>query len=419
MKILNIKKNGKQQIKNDKQIFLSNFIALFILCLLGFSFEVFGAIKIKDINIADQKEDTISLSLKFDGNLESAPELLLKDHIIQLVINGASVWPKIEKRVTLGNDKQDTTLLAYQFEKNLVRFRVITNFEVKEIEEKINVSVKDNEILVKFPVVAKSGKDSENTVVGNAQTKEEVPPQSERAILKYDEKYLETLLQEKETKSEKNKNKLQAKDIKEDEVKMRSSSLQQKVQSNQETLKGSSNFSFMGLITKFVAFLGLILLGFYSLVVLVKKGVIKKGRLGFLNDTKIVSVLNTTYIAPKKSLLLVQVHNQVFFLGSDDKGIHFLSEVNDVAGLLKNGEKQVAGNNFDTNLNDISTTTAKAGLSKEFKLKDDIHSSSEQVTTGIAGGIKDDLMSLITGSETTVKLSDQIKKKMKNLKPLQ
>ena len=128
----------------------------------------------------------------------------------------------------------------------------------------------------------------------------------------------------------------------------------------------------------------------------------KKGRLGFLNSTKIVEVLSSTHVGPKKTLLLIRAHEQVFLVSSSDQGMSLISEVTDVNGLLKEGEKQVAGNNFDTALVDADAKD------KVFKTKDvlGLNMVDESFVKNIAVKEK-------------VKFSDQIKNKVKGLKPLQ
>ena len=177
---------------------------------------------------------------------------------------------------------------------------------------------------------------------------------------------------------------------------------------NNTKKENKSSFSLTGYIGKFVAFLGLILVFFWGAVQLMKKGAFKKSKLSFLNSTKVVEVINNTYIGPKKSLVLVRAHNQVFLVGSSETGLQLISEVNDVSGLMKDGEKQIAGDNFDTNLGSANTNN------KEFKLKDVI---SENKTASQSEGL--DKLLADTATEDKVKLSDQIKDKVKNLKSLQ
>jgi flagellar biogenesis protein FliO len=179
--------------------------------------------------------------------------------------------------------------------------------------------------------------------------------------------------------------------------------------------KPKSSFSIATYVGKFIAFLSLMILGFYGVLTLFKKGVIKKGRLGFLHSTKLVEVLSTTHIAPKRTLIMVKAHKQVFLVSNTEAGIQLISEIQDVTGLIKNGELEISGSNFETNLVDAGKKE------KEFKLKEvketseDSDFSFEELMTETPAAksiaktpVKDD-----------VRLSDQIKTKIKNLKQLQ
>ncbi len=103
------------------------------------------------------------------------------------------------------------------------------------------------------------------------------------------------------------------------------------------------------------------IIGVFLLVMnLFRKKVLGKNKMGFLNNSKLVEVVGTTHIAPKKNLLLVRVHDQFLLLSNTDGGINFLSEIKDQAGLLRMGEKEILGTNFDGNLqqsNSVEPTT--------------------------------------------------------------
>ena len=164
--------------------------------------------------------------------------------------------------------------------------------------------------------------------------------------------------------------------------------------------KKESNFSLVTYAGKFIAFLGVVLLLFWGLVQLMKKGVLGKGKLSFLNGQQLVSVLSTTYISPKRSLLLVKVSNQVFLIAQSESGMQMISEVNDVPGVVKETEKILTGINFDTNLEDSEQNKPTT----EFKIKENIFESKELPTSAI---------------QDVARFSKELKKKVKNLKPLQ
>lgn len=170
----------------------------------------------------------------------------------------------------------------------------------------------------------------------------------------------------------------------------------------------SNNFSFAGYTVKFTIFLALVLGLFYGVVQLLKKGVFNRGKLGFLNNTKLIEVLSTTYIAPKRSLLIVKAHKQIFLVANSESGLTFLSEMTDTSGLMKEGEKFVTGTNFDLNLGSAEKTEESEML---VKIKENIMESTPfKEETGL---------SKIAIAKDIVKFSDELKKKAKKLKPIE
>lgn len=380
---------------------------LAILSILAFPLSAIASgVKVKSVNFTQAgKRGKVVINL--EGRVPETPELSVKKGIVQVEMPGTIVWPKIEKKVTTAGKDFDTTLMAYQFNKNTVRFRAMIPYELKGKENQINVTLKEKAIELNFPVPGIAAK-----ATAKAPAKKKVDAGA------YDESYLDKLVKEKEqnTGISKATKTIGAKKegktglfAKKDEVNMALSGTEKAASENK------SSFSVASYIGKFVAFLGLVLLFFYGVMHLMRRGVLKKGKLGFLNDTNIVEVLNTTYLGPKKSLLMVKVHKQVFLLSSTDKGIEFLSELNDTTGLFKAQENNVAGDNFDSNLG----TAAKEN--KQFKLKE--LGKAIETTQKAQDNDNESLEGFLakTESETTdkVKLSDQIKNKVKNLKQLQ
>ena len=110
------------------------------------------------------------------------------------------------------------------------------------------------------------------------------------------------------------------------------------------------SFDFMAYIGKYLLFLALVLALAYGIILLFKRGMLKKSGLGFLGDADLVSILSTTHLGPKRSLVLVKVHEKILVLGNSESGLSLLTELPDVAGLLKEGEQKLTGNNFDTTI---------------------------------------------------------------------
>lgn len=382
---------------------------LLVIFSLLFSSTLWAKSKVRSVGYQAKEGQRGRITINLKGPLSDTPELLVKNNMIQVSVPDSFVWPKIEKKISV-KDQFDTNVLAYQFDKETVRVRTMLPYSLNGQEGAVNVMLKDRQIVLDFPRKGNFKAKTTKAVAPKAKS----PANVAAKVSEYDESYLEKLLSDKKAMKKEfgdelapanNSPKAVKKDApKEDEVKMALSGQEKTADNN-----GNSSFSVMSYIGKFVAFLGIILLLFYGVVALMRKGVMKKGKLGFLNNSKMVEVLSTNYVAPKKAVLMVRAHNQVFLIGSSDAGLQPLGEINDVSGLLKEGEKRVAGDNFDTSLFDANTGD------KEFKLKDMTTSSDSQDENN--GGLAALLAEEAT--EDKVKLSEQIKSKVKNLKSFQ
>jgi flagellar biogenesis protein FliO len=170
---------------------------------------------------------------------------------------------------------------------------------------------------------------------------------------------------------------------------------------------GTENFSFAGYAAKFTVFLAVVLGLFYGVVQLLKKGVFNKGKLGFLNNGKMIEVLSTTYVAPKKSLMIVKAHKQLFLVANSESGLQFLAEMKDTTGIIKEGEKVVTGSNFDINMFNAEVNAETATVT----LKENIMESTP---------VKDETpLSRIAKATDVVKFSEELKKKARKLKPIE
>lgn len=193
-----------------------------------------------------------------------------------------------------------------------------------------------------------------------------------------------------------------------DKIKLKQSGLKKEKIEVKKTKKNDSTLLTYGL--KFAAFLGLMLAFFYGICILFKKGFFKKSRLGFLNGTKVVEVLSTTHIGPKRSLLTIKVSEQIILVGVDEKGMHMLTEVKDPTHLLKEGERKISGNNFDTDLGKAETQK------KDFKLKEPFQVKPQEKEKVVLKSVNSPAT---TKKEYRGTFSDQIRSKVKELKSFQ
>lgn len=393
---------------------------LFTFAILMTSFTLFAkGVKIEGVNFYDKGTEG-KVVIELDQELDGFPELSVKGNYVQVAIPGSYVWPKIEKKFSY-EKKFDSTIMAYQFNKDRVRVRAVIPDSLESQSNSVSLSLKGKKIVINFPKV----KTNKTARVGRAPAIVGAP-ENVKVVEKYDESYLDKLLKEKEERiklkkpsalNKKNgtgkalaKTTSKSVEVKKDEVSIALSG----------TKKNGSNLSLMSYAGKFAGFLALVLLLFYAAVALFKKGAFKKGKLGFLNSTKIVEVLNTTYIGPKRSLLLIRAHKQVFLVGSSEKGLHMISEVDGLSGIFKDGEKEISGTNFDTSLESAEEKNPTFKL-KEFLNQESVDEISPEdaeenfalaaVTKEIDNGKKE--------KSAKVKFSQQIKNKVKDLKPLQ
>ena len=383
------------------KIFLKIFLLIFI--AVG---TINAKVKIKSIDYKrDGRLGVVTIFL--NGQIFKVPDLMIKNKIIQVSIPNSFVWPKIEKQISV-NKSFDSTLMAYQFSKDLVRVRANLPYSIKGDEAKVSVLLERNKIKLYFPVL--------DGVVKNSKEKkrEREGSRSKKDHSSYDESYLEKLLKDKENvfiKNKKNNTVKVKKDIEKEEKNKIIDIIKAKVSGIKK-----NNFSISSYILKFIVFFIVLAGGFYLLMNFFRKGFLKKGSLGFLTGSKMVEVLNTTYIGPKRSLLIVSVNKQVFLMSQSEKGMDFLTEIKDTTAFFKEGEKIVNGSNFDTTLENEN------GKNKKFKLKEMTLDLAENNTDNKdlnEDSSTDYLSKEAMVNKEKVSFSRQIRNKMKNLKSLQ
>lgn len=394
----------------------ASLITTFILSCL-FSVSVFAKSQVKKIDFKRVNSKLGRVEVTFSERPIDIPSLETRKKMVQLEIPQSMVWPKIEKKVSLVG-RHDGTLTAYQFNKDTVRLRVQLPYKMGSKSKMVSVKMEGNKILLDFPLRAKKSKAFRAPSIGK-----KIDKTARAGAQKYDETFLNDLLKDKKlleiskSKTKKNskkvaKKKAAAKPKKEETIKlvkedtvtnsMAAPEKPRQLLGRKQEAKGGINI--VNYVGKFVAFLGLVLLLFFVIVKFVKKGVFKKANLGLLNGAKMVQVVNTTYIAPKKALMIVKVHNQYLLLSSTEKEVQYLTEIRDWPEMIKDGEKQVNGTNFDAELGTANEEE------KEFTLKEALNTSQPEGLAKLLGA---------DPVEDKVKLSDQIKTKIKGLKSLQ
>lgn len=372
-------------------------IKFILLILFTFSLSAQAKIKIGKMSFTKSGNQG-TLKVYFSGQMKEYPDLSINKTSINIQIPNSIAARSTDKTVSFATSGRDTRVRINQFNKNTTQIKTVFPFEVHNKREKVALTIKENFIELTFPKLK-----AQRKVITQKRVKAKAVKVKQKIVKEaLNEDFLKSLEREIKTKRKEGKKLVRAKKtpLKKDKVKVALSATDKPAKK-----QAKSSFSFMEYGGKFVAFLGLVLLLFYGVVSLMKKGFIKKGRLGFLNNTGQVQVLSQTYITPKKSLMLIKAHEQVFLVSNTDSGIQLVSEINDTTGLLKEGEKLVAGNNFDDSL---SSANSDSQIEEKVQLKQDIVKSNKVSALSSYKEVKE-----------KVKFSDQLKKKVKNLKPLQ
>jgi flagellar biogenesis protein FliO len=336
--------------------------------------------------------------ISLDGRSNSLPDLKVLGREIEITIAGAEGFDAISKNV------RGALLTANSLHgKAVVKATLPYNVDAT----KVDVGWRNNQINVIFP---------RGIAFNNSKIKER-PTEDPRVSSNFfkenlNEDYLNKLMEDESLAiSEKSR----VPETKNDVVSLKQAANNQQNTAppsvaikNDSTKRSAESFSLAGHAAKFTGFLVVVLALFYGVVQLLKKGVFTKGKLGFLNNSNIVEVLSTTYVAPKRSLMIVRAHKQIFLLSNSESGISLVSEMKDTSGLLKEGEQIVTGTNFDVNLG-LAQSDSDSDVS--IKIKENILESTPATDneSGIKGSMAKDI----------VKFSDELKKKAKKLKPIE
>ena len=354
------------------------------------------------------------VSIVLDGRSNDLPDIKVYGKVIEITLANSDGFSSIFKNVK-GAQLSANSLNGKAIVKAVLPYDIAS--------ESVEVGFRNSNIEVVFPrgKVAQVNKTAyEGTAIS---PKEIVKPKPETVILdkKIENKVSKDILNEDYlNKLMKDENAPKANlaaisNVKADEITVKQAAIakiETKIPVKNENVPkaaaSSDKFSFAGYAVKFMTFLAVVLGLFYGLVQLLKKGVFNRGKLGFLNNTKMIEVLSTTYIAPKRSLMIVKAHKQIFLVANSESGFTFLSEMTDTSSLMKEGEKFVTGTNFDLNLGSAENSEETDML---VKIKENIMESTPFR--------EESKLSKLAVAKDIVKFSDELKKKAKKLKPIE
>lgn len=349
------------------------------------SFGTFAGVKVTNLDLKTNATNGF-ITVSLDGRSSELPDIKVVGKTIEIRLADSIAFDSIQKNV------QGASLSASVASGKAI-IKAVLPYEVKS--DAVILGWKNTNIEISFP----RGKVTPVAALA-APAPVKAAPVAQTTVKKesLNEDYLNNLMKEESPKT--------VGATKVDEVAVRQAA-PVAVNPTPETAKMTDGFSFAGYAAKFTIFLAVVLGLFYGVVQLLKKGVFSKGKLGgFLNNAKMIEVLSTTYVSPKRSLMIIKAHKQIFLVANSESGLQFLSEMTDTTGLIKEGEKLVSGTNFDTDL-DVSEANEQS-----FKIKENIlESAPEEAPKGLA--------KIAANATDIVKFSDELKKKAKKLKPIE
>jgi flagellar biogenesis protein FliO len=395
------------------------------------SFNSLAGVKVTSVDLTTNGPNGF-VSIALDGRTNELPDVKVFGKTIEVTLSGSEGFSAIFKTVrgaqlsanSLNGRAVVKAILPYEIPSQAIEVG-FKNSQIEVVFPRGNVAAKESKTAYEGPAI--SPKETQPIKIHNPQTTPVAPKATQNAqtpvldkvtetkvskdILNED--YLNKLMKEEGTQKVEEKNdQAQATDI----VNVKQSAMAKvdtKINNTRSQVvpkasESNNQFSFAGYALKFTIFLAVVLGLFYGIVQLLKKGVFKKGKLGFLNNSQMIEVLSTTYVAPKRSLLVVKAHKQIFLVANSETGLTLLSEMTDTNGFMKEGEKFVTGTNFDMNL---GTAEKNPDIDSFLKVKENIMESTPVN--------EDKGLAKIAVAKDIVKFSDELKKKAKKLKPIE
>jgi len=308
--------------------------------------------KIKDVKVINEKEG-IRFHISLDQPLREAPEIDLFRNIIQLSFKNVQAWPSQEVKEKTAGEKAKTLgfekMIAYQYNPEVARVRILFNSESERFKEKVRLTSEGRAVELFLP--AEAG-ESQGVAAVRDQVKsaQSAPTSTSRQLRSPVE---QEIIQEvmKEEPSSNNAMRTPAGVTEETET-----------HTKEKSVIGVSSFAktFFSLF----AVVALIVLAAFAFKKFYKKGSFPSliGR----NKHKVINVIESHFIGPKKTISLVKVANQYFLVGVTGESINGIGKVENSSELQRHLDQAMTGENFEEEL----VTEAESPDPKTFKLKE-------------------------------------------------
>lgn len=247
-------------------------------------------------------EDEIKIIIKFSKPIKKIKEPQFFEKSIQFTFNKTYIKPA--KKIFKTGETIIPDISIYQYDKNSVRLRLVIGKKDIPFEDILKYEKKDNKLII---TVSKKSMNLAND-----------PYDEKLSLLAFDlEEYSSKPVELFSEKKELDKSKIA--EFNENDENKDSLEISHNVVSNVAvpTLFSSS----LRAVTALLIVLSLMLITFYF----AKKYLLKEGSL--LGMDKQIKILSTSYIAPKKSIDLVEIGGEVLVLGVTANNITLLTKI--------------------------------------------------------------------------------------------
>ena len=299
--------------------------------LLFFSPMAFANVNLKGVQITEGSQVELIFDGKFDVNQVKTE--FVREHI-QLSLLRTSVYPA---KVNLVQGKELTKVFAYQYAPELVRCRLTMKGDASKFQNRLQVKVTGKTLVVRIlpetaaaeTVTTSRSSADRPSVISEASAAEPMKEMSKESVKEAKEakeasqelSNEEKVLVEKVTKKEKTNEKTSEKSNEKGN---------EKASARLTTSKHPpSTFRWVGMVLFVFGILGT----FLFFLKRVKDSGQSKGLKSFLGklggnigQKKVISVVATLPLGPKKSITVVQIQNRMLVLGMSNDSVNLITE---------------------------------------------------------------------------------------------
>ncbi len=284
----------------------------------------FAGINLKSVQVSEGSQ----VDFLFDGKIEpgQVKTEFVREHI-QLSLANVAVYPA---KVNLIQGREMTKVFAYQFAPQVVRLRVSMKMDAEKYQNRLQVKTNGKVLTLKIDgadivVGAQTAPATDSVKTAASAPARKDAPDSTNDLNAEEKKLLEPVLK-KETLGRESKESKESKDGKESKI--------SPVEAKSNRLTSGKNpvspFRAIGTLLLVVGLFGVLV---YFMKKFRQDASTTKGIKGFLGklganvgQKRLISVVATMSLGPKKSISVVRIQNRMLVLGMTNESVNLITE---------------------------------------------------------------------------------------------